>query len=467
MKHIQLTIAICVFAISMFSCRKESFITSPDARVNMSADSVKFDTVFTSVGSITQSFKIINNNNQKLLLSKVKLMGGTGSAYKININGLAAPEADNIELAANDSMYVFVTVNINPSAANLPFIISDSILINYNGNNRFVQLQAYGQNARFLNNQVITTNTVWTNDLPYVILNGIQVDTGISLTINPGCKIYAHANAPFIVDGTLIVNGEKNNEVRFASDRLDEPYNNLPGTWPGIYFRGKSFDNALSFAIIKNAYQALVLDGPSINTNPKLTLQQCIVDQAYDAGLLSFNGSVNANNSLFSNCGKNINIALGGDYQFTNCTIASYSTTYLSHKSPVLTATDIAEQNGTIISAGMNAVFRNCIFWGDNGIVENETIIDKRSNNAFQVLFDHSLIKSATDPVNAVLNAVIRNADPSFDSIDVSNKFYDFRITKNASAPGINQGAAVPFLRDLDDNNRSVGLPDLGCYEKQ
>ena len=115
----------------------------------------------------------------------------------------------------------------------------------------------------------------------------------------------------------------------------------------------------------------------------------------------------------------------------------------------------------------MNAIFRNCIFWGDNGIVENETIIDRRSNSVFQVLFDHSLIKSNTDPANAVLNAVIRNTDPSFDSIDVSNKYYDFRITKNALAPGINQGAAVPFLRDLDDNNRSVGLPDLGCYEKQ
>ncbi len=467
MKKLPLVITFYILVTLLFSCRKESFITSPDARVNFSADSIKFDTVFTSVGSITQSFKIFNNNNQKLLLSKVKLMGGAASAYKININGLAANEADNIELAANDSMYVFVTVNINPSAANLPFIISDSILVNYNGNNRFVQLQAYGQNARFLDNQVISTNTVWTNDLPYVILNGIQVDTGISLTINPGCKIYAHANAPFIIDGTLVINGEKNQEVQFASDRLDEPYNHLPGTWPGIYFRGNSLNNVLSFAIIRNAYQALILDGPSLNTNPKLTLHQCMIDQAYDAGLLSFNSSMAADNCLFSNCGKNINIALGGNYEFTNCTVASYSTTYLSHKSPVLTATDIAEQNGTIISADMNAVFRNCIFWGDNGIVENETIIDKRSNNIFQVLFDHSLIKSNTDPANAILNAVTRNVDPSFDSIDVSNKYYDFRITKNPLAPGINQGTAVPFLRDLDDNTRSVGLPDLGCYEKQ
>ena len=197
MKRINLVIITTISVLLFFSCKKETFITSADARLSVSADSIKFDTVFTTVGSITQSFKIFNDNDQKLLLSKVKLMGGPASFYKININGLATSEADNIEIAANDSIYVFVTVNINPNAANLPFIISDSILINYNSNDRFVQLQAYGQNAHFLNDQVITTNTAWPNDLPYVILGGIQVDTGISLTINQGCKIYLHADAPF------------------------------------------------------------------------------------------------------------------------------------------------------------------------------------------------------------------------------------------------------------------------------
>ena len=74
MKKLPLVITFYILVTLLFSCRKESFITSPDARVNFSADSIKFDTVFTSVGSITQSFKIFNNNNQKLLLSKVKLV---------------------------------------------------------------------------------------------------------------------------------------------------------------------------------------------------------------------------------------------------------------------------------------------------------------------------------------------------------------------------------------------------------
>ena len=179
------------FIVPLFlpSCKKESFITSSNASVNITADSIKFDTVFTTTGSVTQSFKIINENNQKLLLSKIMLMGGVSSAFKINVNGVQAPETDNIEIAANDSIYIFVSVFVNPTTANLPFIISDSILINYNGNDRFVQLEAYGQNAHFLQNQVISGNTTWQNELPYVILGSIRIDTTASLTIEAGCQI--------------------------------------------------------------------------------------------------------------------------------------------------------------------------------------------------------------------------------------------------------------------------------------
>jgi hypothetical protein len=62
--------------IFLFSCKKDSFITSPGALVTITADTLKYDTVFTTTGSITQSFKIINENDQKLNISSIKLMGG-------------------------------------------------------------------------------------------------------------------------------------------------------------------------------------------------------------------------------------------------------------------------------------------------------------------------------------------------------------------------------------------------------
>lgn len=459
-----LSVAYCLF---ITSCKKDSFITSEFAQLSISTDSLKYDTVFTTTGSITKSFKIINENNQKLRLSKVKLMGGATSAYKMNVDGLATNEVNNLDIDADDSIYVFVSVTINPNATNLPFIVSDSILINYNGNNRYVQLQAYGQNANFLRNRLITGNVVWTNNLPYVILGSIRIDTTASLTIQPGCRIYSHADAPFIVDGTLIVNGTKPGPVVFTGDRLDEDYKDLPASWPGIYFRGNSKNNVFTYAVVKNAYQAIVVEKPSGNANPKLILHQCIVDNAYDAGIYCVNSSLQADNSLISNCGNNIIISYGGVYNFTHCTVAAYSSNYLNHKNPVLNVNNFIQQSGTTLTADLNAVFRNNIFWGDDGIVKDEVVVNKQGANSFAVLFEKNIYRAVTDPSNSTLSGNIVNGDPSFDSINVNKRIFDFRVTKNGSAPGINAGNLTSFTKDLDNNNRNVGLPDLGCYEKQ
>ncbi|MFM6925798.1 MAG: hypothetical protein ACKOU7_09885 [Ferruginibacter sp.] len=83
------------------------------------------------------------------------------------------------------------------------------------------------------------------------------------------------------------------------------------------------------------------------------------------------------------------------------------------------------------------------------------------------MLFEKNLYRSLADPANSLLNGNIKNADPSFDSINVAKNIFDFRVTKNTVAPGINAGIAAGFLKDLDDKNRNVGLPDIGCYEKQ
>ncbi len=463
----QMLIATTLLFIATNSCKKDSFITSADARLRFSADSIKFDTVFTRTGSVTQSFKIVNENDQPLKLSSVKLMGGTASAFKININGIAAGEVNNIDIAANDSIYVFVKVLVNPSAANLPFIISDSISLQYNGNQRWVQLQAYGQNAHFLNSSTISSNTSWPNDLPYVIQGSLRIAADVSLTISAGTKVYAHANAPILVDGTLTVNGTLSNKVIFNGDRLDDPYKFLPASWPGIIFRTSSKNNRILFAEIKNAYQALVVDAPSANANPKLILQQTIIDNAYNAGLLCINSSVQAENILISNSANNIFIESGGNYSFTHCTAASYSNNFIPHKTPVLSVANYTTQTGNPATQNLQAIFTNCIFWGDNGFVENEVIVNKQGSNPFNVTFRNILYKAADIPANSTIQLSLQNQDPLFDSIDISNHYYDFRQKNNPLAAGVNKGIATGLLKDLDDNNRNVGLPDMGCYEKQ
>ena len=457
-----LALAGCLF---FSACQKDSFITSSNAGLGTNTDSLSFDTVFTSIGSVTQSFKVINTNSQKLLLNSVQLQGGSSSAYTININGIAGGATSNIEIAANDSIYVFVTVRINPNLADLPFIVQDTVAINYNGNTKKVGLQAYGQNANFLRGRTITGNVVFTSNKPYVLLGGFQVDTNSTLTLEAGCRIYAHSDSPIFIDGTLIANGTKEKPVVFTGDRMDEDYKDFPASWPGVYFRGSSKNNFLTHTVVKNAYQAIVAESPADNTNPKITMQQCTIDNAYDAGILCIGSTLEADNSLISNCGSNINILLGGKYSFINCTIAAYST-YISHKKPVLSINNFLLQNGNTITNQLNANFTNCILWGEEGQVKDEIIVNKQGNNNFSVKFNNCVYRASALPTNSSFTASIQNEQPQFDSIDVSKKIFDFHIS-SASAPGINKGAMVPFLKDLDGNNRSNGIPDIGCFEQQ
>ncbi len=460
-------IGFCIIFF-MSSCDKENFITSSDASLFVSTDSIKFDTVFTSIGSITKSFKIINQNNQKLLLSEIKLMGGSQSAFRININGTSTSQLNNVEIEANDSIYVFVAITINPTQQNLPFILSDSIKIIYNGNEKFVQLQAYGQNAHFLSNENIIGNVNWQNDLPYVVLGGLHINASSVLTIEPGTKIFIHANAPILVDGTLITQGTKNNEVIFTGDRLDIDYRDLPASWPGIIFRTSSKNNELNFTVIKNAFQSIVAIDPSVNTSPKVSIHQCIINNAYDAGIYSNHSDLLVENSLISNCGTGIRIVNGGKYQFVNCTAAGYSNDFMSHNKPTLNVSNYIYQNGSEISSDLYAQFINCIFWGEGGSNTDEIYVDKLGNTAFDVTFDHSLYKVDVDPIDVNFITSIKNQDPIFDSVDVFNNYYDFRIKNSPFAPGIDQGINTIYLNDLDNQPRIAGMTtDIGCYEKQ
>ncbi len=458
-----LIITALLFTIS--SCKKTGFITSGDALLRTSVDTLHYDTVFTSFGSITQSFKIFNVNDQKLKLSNVQLMGGSASFFKLNVDGLAGTSFSDIEIDANDSIYVFVNVTINPNTANLAFLVQDSIRIQYNGNTRYVQLDAFGQNARFMRSKRVTTDSLWKNDLPVVILGSLSVDANKTLTIQKGTKIYFHADAPMIVNGTLKAIGNRwdSTKIKFAGDRLDAPYKDFPGSYPGIVFSSSSKDNLLQFCNIINAYQGVVVQSPSTNANPKLTLNECIFDNIYDVAIGGLNSSITARNCLVTNAGSNVAL-YGGSYSFNHCTFSSYGNTYVSHKKPVFTASNT---DGTTAYT-FNCQVKNSIIYGEGGIVDDEIATNKQGTGTFTLTFDNVLYKvKNTDPANAVFSGtILKNVQPQFDTINVSNRYFNWRL--RSTSPCINKATASGVLYDLDSNLRTLGIaPDLGCYEKQ
>jgi hypothetical protein len=122
-------------------------------------------------------------------------------------------------------------------------------------------------------------------------------------------------------------------------------------------------------------------------------------------------------------------------------------------------------QGGTIYSSPLNAVFQNCIFWGDGGTVDDEILIDKKGTDPYSVAFDHVLYKAKNNIADATFISSIKNETPMFDSIDVARNIFDFHFNNHPNSPAVDAGSVTPFLYDLDDKKRDAN-PDIGCYER-
>jgi hypothetical protein len=442
------------------SCKKESFTNSRDARISFSSDSIYFDTLFSSTSSVTKSFKIFNENDQKLNLREIRLAGGANSSFRININGIAATEASNIEMGAGDSIYVFVSVKPGQSNQDQPFILEDSISFQFNGNERWVKLSAWGQDANFKNAYELSEDETWTNERPYVIIGGLNIPQGKKLTIEKGTKVYFRADAPFVINGTLEVKGEKydSTKVLFQSDRLDDPYNGFPGSWPGLIFTNTSIHNNISYAVIKNAYQGIVLNETALQLN------QTIIENCYDAGILSVGSDLTASNTLVSNCGKGVILANGGNHKLIHCTIAGISNNYVLHKEPSLIIADFIRDGNTVYVNDTKVELINSIVWGANGSVENELFINRIGTRSWEILISNNLIKNELVPEGVTLSQNVYNVDPEFEEIDSEKRKYNFRLMENSPAIGI--GKSTDIKIDMEGNTRNSVSPDLGAYER-
>jgi len=135
----------------------------------------------------------------------------------------------------------------------------------------------------------------------------------------------------------------------------------------------------------------------------------------------------------------------------------------------VLLVSNYINVNNVPQTAPLAALFQNCIFWGENGTVDDEVVVAKDNGNSLNVNFSYNLWKiQKTDPTSVsgvTATQIINNQTPLFDSANTSKNYYNFHL--QPGSPAIDTGTSSVVSIDLDGNPRPVGLPDLGCYEKQ
>lgn len=476
MKYIQKN-AVPLLIVSFFllltfgSCKKVK-VPRDGGTISFSTDTLTFDTVFTSIGSFTNSFKIYNNQNQPIVLSEIKLAGGQASPFRMNVDGLPGKEFHDIEIAANDSIYVFVAVTIDPTTGNLPFLVEEKVQVTLNEKQFQLPLEAYGQDAHYIVDSVLTTAN-WVNDKPYVIIHSALVDSAQTLTIQKGCRIYMHQDSKLYVAGTLLVYGTKKDSVIFQGDRLDRSYfgyKDFPGEWGGLVFTKGSVWNNLNYCVIKNAGNATGFGYPSaihvsnvdvIDTHPMLELTNCSIYNSAGYGVIAFASQLRFGNTLIHSCNQQcLALVEGGSHEFNYCTFANYGALGVNHaQEPTLAAINFRETApSTYSGTDLSAAFHNCLIYGS---LDDEVAFNKLDNWGCSILLNHCLIRRSTAlPSYVQNNNTLINQDPQFRS---SGKF-DFHV--ESSSPAKNAGVFHPYyLRDLDDKVRSTSTPTIGCYE--
>lgn len=476
MKHIRsiLLLSFCVL-LSLSACKKDEIITDPGAKLGFSTDSILFDTVFTTVGSTTKLFKLYNSHGQTIHISKAFLATGSASQFRMNIDGVSGTSLSDIEIMANDSLFVFVQVTVNPTSQNAPLLIRDSIVFETNGNVQHVMLTAVGQDVYLHKPNVfpvnglppysIICNETWVNDKPHLIFGYAVVDEGCTLTINAGTRVHLGVKAVLWVydGGTLVVNGMKNNEVVIQGSRLEADYQDVPGQWGKIWLSAGSINNVIDWAIIKNGSIGVQSDTLGLSTNPTLRISNTIIKNMSAAAIYGQGSFIRGYNCVFANCGQYAGaFSIGGRYRFDHCTFANF--TDGSRSTPLLALNNYyVDLTNTVQIRNLDsAYFGNCIMYGD---LEEEIGLDSSTfGGVFNYKFDHCLVKTDLNMNNGLhYNTVYTNADPLFKDVTTN----DYRLT--AGSPAINVGTTSIFIgTDLDNKprpNPNTSLPDIGAYE--
>ncbi len=448
---------------ALFACKKDKNFTKD--HLDFSADTLLFDTVFTTVGSTTKRFKIYNKNFGNIKIEEVQLMGGEDSPFRINIDGVSGVKHSNLELAGNDSLFGFVEVTLDVNGGTYPMVISDSIRFLTNGLNQYLKLAVWGQDAYFHapepgENLVLVSDEIelWNNDKPHVLYGLVAVDSAQHLTIPQGTDIYCHKDSRLIIyKGSIDIQGELGNEVTFQGDRLESFYDDVTGQWFGIQLIGAR-ESSINYAIIKNGAIGLgIYEVPSGN----IRLTNTIIDNSNFFNLhLSDGGALyQVENCLFGDAGTSSAFLEQSTYfNMRHCNFVNYWSG--SRNGPALAIRNWKQVDGDIQLVNVvDSRIDNCIIEG-NGATEFVLDTLPFDGLTFDVTINSSAIKREEIYTYDNYTASVRwNIDPMF--VDYFTR--DFHL--QPASPLVNAGDPLN-TNGADIEGVGRGVPDIGLYEQ-
>jgi hypothetical protein len=520
-------LVLFVLAISITSCRKDFDTVPSSGKLAFSKTTVYLDTVFTNIGSSTYMLKVYNRSNDDITIPSIALAKGDASKYRLMVDGMTGidgPDANtigdgkifpNVELLANDSLFVFIetTADIadaNPAdmlytdeilfdagifqqKVNLVTLIQDAIFLfpdrTPNGTGGYsyenLQLDDADPDSKIYGFELTGSELNFTNSKPYVIYGYAGVKSGDVLTINPGARIHFHDQSGIFVKngGSIQVKGTASptatpllNEVIFEGDRLEPAFAETPGQWGMIYLAEGSKNNIFDHTTIKNATVGVFVDRQEATSTVQIKNTQIYNTSNY--GIIARKGKINGENIVVNNAGKSsLACILGGTYDFLHCTFANFWASGTRQSPTVYLDNSYTQNDAVLVFPQLQANFTNSIIYGANNIELGINKVDVAGlvfttnmtnclirfndiNNQFAGNNLYTSIFAASN--NNLMSTNVTPFDPKFKNA-IKNQM---SLLTGSSAIG--NGKDFPVLpNDIKNTPRPVSpaKPDMGAYQ--
>jgi len=165
----------------------------------------------------------------------------------------------------------------------------------------------------------LTQSAIWSDDLPYVLINDANVASGVTLTLEPGAVVKgAEFHHELRIIGTLMADGTGAMPIIFTSLKDDTAGGDTngdeagtlpaPGDWTGIGFDNLSTGNLLNFVEVRYGGGADHTGGSSNASNvymetSDLTLSNSVISDGADAGIFLYlsSGATLSGNTIRNN----------------------------------------------------------------------------------------------------------------------------------------------------------------------
>ncbi len=444
--------------LAMTACIEDGISTSAADQPTFSTDTLSLGVVFTDQPTTTHRLTVYNRHDKGINIDHIAITGDDAQYFRINVDGQSATTFDNVEIRANDSIYILVAATLPTNGEAKPRDVSAELTFTTLGDTRHVTLFATGQDVTRLHAPRITSDMHLTDDLPYQVFDSLVVDPGVTLTVDPGATIHFHDHASLIVHGTLKCQGTLDKPINITGDRTgnvitDITFDLMSRQWQGVTFTATSHDNYLSHTSIRNTVAGIKLigdsDNPATLDAPTLTAVNSQLRNSGDLIIDSQYASIVASGCEFAEAASGIIKLLGGNYRFDQCTFANYYL-FSAIGGPSLQFVDPTE-------TPITALFTNSIIYGLSASLSHGDLTGTK------ITLDHCLLKEAgSDDDNFI--QCLWDKDPLYYTVR-EDYIFDYRLKPESPAIGAGSRQLMLPMSATDAYGLPRGnTPDLGAY---